>query len=642
MAITGYFLDQDWNYREVLLGFEHLHGSHTGENLSKSMHQLLTDHGITDRVLSMTTDNATNNNTLMMNIQETIQSQSRSDTLIFRVPCIAHVIQLSLNELLGKLKATPPNKEIELEWSNERTHSFQTKRSSSTRHIIDTLKKVNFLLPKSFKIILIRKSKIRGLTVFINASPQRLEAFIALQTKDPPLIPIQDVQTRWNSTFMMLNRAKRLQPFYDQYCTDHQYLHFKLDQEEWRQVEYLLLLTKPFFDFTTMLSKTRDVTIHNIFSIYNKLFSHLDEAKSKLKNKGVIQKKRMFQALQTAKRKLSKYYTTTDDESYGDIYALATILCPSKKLRYFASIDWQGEIDYVKHYHEVLKREFHQYKEMLRYNSDTMVLQDATREILDDDDCDLDAACASQNQPRDELSKPQDDEIARYLAWGIKRQKPRAFWKEHEHEFPILIRMAQDILSIPASGAGVERLFNCARDICYYRRGQLKPSTIRGLMLYQFATNFEIEQKEIEVIKEHLSIGEAALLDQARKLMPQLETLKPISDNEEEDQELSIEDTQRIESCNDDSEDGRNDRSKQLQYNRSKKRLSEALDDDDDSLPEMPMDEGTQGRLGRIRKQPRLPNGFQIDLRQSTQYENDKIMSTKLKTSIINEYTTIT
>jgi hypothetical protein len=143
MAITGYFLDQDWNYCEVLLGFEHLHGSHTGENLSKTVIQLLTDHGITDRVLSVTTDNATNNNTLMMNIQETIQSQSQSDTLIFRVPCIAHVIQLSLNELLGKLKVTPPNKEIELEWSDERTHSFQTKRSSSTRQIADTLKKAS-------------------------------------------------------------------------------------------------------------------------------------------------------------------------------------------------------------------------------------------------------------------------------------------------------------------------------------------------------------------------------------------------------------------------------------------------------------------------------------------------------------------
>ena len=410
----------------------------------------------------------------------------------------------------------------------------------------------------------------------------------------------------------MLNRAKRLQSFYDQYCTDHQYLHFKLDQEEWRQIEYLLLLTKPFFDFTTMLSKTRDVTAHNIYSIYNKLFSHLDEVESKLNNKGVIWKKHMLEALQTAKRKLSKYYTASDHESYGNIYALATILCQSKKLRYFASADWQGEIDYAKHYHGVLKQEFQRYKEMIHYDPDTVVLPDTTGEALDNNDCDLDAACASHNQPQDELSKPEGDEIARYLAQGIERQKPRVFWKGHEHEFPVLARMARDILSIPASGAGVERLFNSARDICHYRRGQLKPSTIRELMLHQFATKFEVEQKEMEVIKEHLSIGEAALLDEARKPMPQLETLEPISDNEEDDQEPGIEETRQIESGEDDSVSGRTDRSKQLQCKRSRK---QSFDDDDGGLPETPIYEGTQGRSGRIRKQPRLPDGFQIDLR---------------------------
>lgn len=144
----------------------------------------------------------------------------------------------------------------------------------------------------------------------------------------------------------------------------------------------------------------------------------------------------------------------------------------------------------------------------------------------------------------------------------------------------------------------------------------MKPSTIRGLLLHQFATNFDVKQKEIKTIKEYLSTREATLLDQARKPMPNLETLKPISDNEEEDQEPSIQDTQQKRSCDDDSDDERNnDQSKQVQRKRSKKRLSESLNKDDDDLPEMPIDESILGRSGRIRKQPRLPNGFQIDLR---------------------------
>ena len=176
MAITGYFLDNDWEYREVLLGFEPLHGPHTGSNLSSVVINILEKHQITDRILSITTDNATNNNTMINSIQEEIKVQGIGDTGVFRIPCLAHVIQLSLNQLLGKMKATPINDETEIEWSDERAYSTHPKRTN--REIVDTL------------------NKIRNLAIFINASPQRREAFLGLQTEEPHLLPIQDVRTR--------------------------------------------------------------------------------------------------------------------------------------------------------------------------------------------------------------------------------------------------------------------------------------------------------------------------------------------------------------------------------------------------------------------------------------------------------------
>lgn len=144
MAITGYFLDQEWNYREVLLGFEHLYGSHTGDNLSKTVIEILQQYGVADRVLSITTDNASNNNTMITSVQETVQSFGLGNASIFRVPCIPHVIQLSLNQLLGKIKAKPLNQEAETEWSDKRTRSLQSRQP--TQEIMDTLKKVNYLI----------------------------------------------------------------------------------------------------------------------------------------------------------------------------------------------------------------------------------------------------------------------------------------------------------------------------------------------------------------------------------------------------------------------------------------------------------------------------------------------------------------
>ena len=143
MAVTGYFLDSDWNYCEVLLGFEHLHGSHTGAYLSEVVIQILQEHGIADRVLSITTDNASNNNTMMQGVQEMVQSQALCDTSVFRVPCIVHVLQLSLKELLGKIRANPVNEEAESEWSGACTESLQTNSRQPPKDIMATLKKVS-------------------------------------------------------------------------------------------------------------------------------------------------------------------------------------------------------------------------------------------------------------------------------------------------------------------------------------------------------------------------------------------------------------------------------------------------------------------------------------------------------------------
>ena len=64
----------------------------------------------------MITDNASNNNTLMSSMQESLQSlELNNGSIIVRVPCIAYVIQLSLNDLLGKIKAIPKNENIEID-----------------------------------------------------------------------------------------------------------------------------------------------------------------------------------------------------------------------------------------------------------------------------------------------------------------------------------------------------------------------------------------------------------------------------------------------------------------------------------------------------------------------------------------------
>jgi len=90
MASTGYFIDSNWEYWEVLLGFEPLSGQHTGLNLGGVLWDILQKYDIEDRILAITTDNASNNSTLVESLYDIHGS------FIIRTPCLAHVMQLAL------------------------------------------------------------------------------------------------------------------------------------------------------------------------------------------------------------------------------------------------------------------------------------------------------------------------------------------------------------------------------------------------------------------------------------------------------------------------------------------------------------------------------------------------------------------
>ena len=53
----------------------------------------------------------------------------------------------------------------------------------------------------------------------------------------------------------------------------------------------------------------------------------------------------------------------------------------------------------------------------------------------------------------------------------------------HAAEFPIIARMAQDFLAIPATSVSVERVFSKSRHICSSLRSSFKEKTISMALL---------------------------------------------------------------------------------------------------------------------------------------------------------------
>ncbi|KAJ9484644.1 hypothetical protein VN97_g8724 [Penicillium thymicola] len=92
-----------------------------------------------------------------------------------------------------------------------------------------------------------------------------------------------------------------------------------------------------------------------------------------------------------------------------------------------------------------------------------------------------------------------------------------------------------EMFSIPANGAGVERLFNTARDVCHYRRGRLESETIEETMLYLCASRFDLKDTEVKQHEKYFTLHE---IEASKEQNPEnLEKMEfdSISDNEEDE-----------------------------------------------------------------------------------------------------------
>lgn len=155
----------------------------------------------------------------------------------------------------------------------------------------------------------------------------------------------------------------------------------------------------------------------------------------------------------------------------------------------------------------------------------------------------------------------------------------------------MLAALARDTLSVPATGAGVERLFNSARDLCHYRRGSLQSSTIQDLMLLMCSIRFNLEEEQLAFIREYASKSERELQQEEIDERIQ-EDIIEISDNEEGPSLYNLKRHRSIEPV----EEPEN------------KPEEEPTWEEEPDLPE----QNTQQVSGRVRKYSKLLDGYEI------------------------------
>lgn len=158
-----------------------MESEHDGLSLSKAMIEVLENYEIADRLLGVTCDNASNNSTMLAEIEKyylLTYPDCGFSVAWNQIECMAHVINLGAQEMFKNFKQP-------IDWE------IYGPNSDSSDKLVSAVSRLSFLVRK------------------IRLSPKlrRLMKKVCDEKKIKYLVPIIDVKTRWNSTYDMLARA---------------------------------------------------------------------------------------------------------------------------------------------------------------------------------------------------------------------------------------------------------------------------------------------------------------------------------------------------------------------------------------------------------------------------------------------------
>jgi len=289
LGILAYYINDAWELEEVLIGFEHLEGEHTGEEMALKTKAVLDWFGIAQRLGTITSDNASNNDTLNMHLAQLLTLDGSNPTWhphVNRIGCLAHTIQLILGRFIGALGFAADNDTVPQNFDKDTELPLLDSQKAGFKKTI-----MKVLLASLMHVNSRSQSQVRMLAVAIGSSPQRNGVFLGLQLGRTKVVRkmIRDVSTRWNSTLAMLERAYALRVFIIHWVTQfpkhHRYQPLLLSPEEWSLIEYIMTVLKPLRQYTLWISTTSTITIHKSLAVYNEIINNFDGVIESLQRK---------------------------------------------------------------------------------------------------------------------------------------------------------------------------------------------------------------------------------------------------------------------------------------------------------------------------------------------------------------------
>ena len=298
-------------------------GSHSGENFADLFRKVLDQFECTNQLFSITADNASTNNKMAEWIEKEVPTFNHRTHLL---GCVAHVINLAAKSALSTFGTIGEDDE---------DHELPTSMMD-VRYITNEPGRVNVNLKTVLK-------RVHGFSVFVRGSPQQRERFAQTvrfiqpdQFNDNITVLVLDVETRWNSTLHMFQRAMTLKKSYNHFCSENDDCHkFKLNDDEWEQVSYIIAMLEPLGAATELLCGSEYPTLNSALPIYLILIKRLTIIQNGLYNQG--------QLIDPAKKLFDKLNQYLQLALKKPLYICAMVMDPRFKMHF-----WKSQIGIIE------------------------------------------------------------------------------------------------------------------------------------------------------------------------------------------------------------------------------------------------------------------------------------------------------
>ena len=272
----------------------------------------------------------------------------------------------------------------------------------------------------------------------------------------------QDVSTRWNSLYLMIESFNDMFDELEHILYERKDL-FRLQGIDMTIIKILLQFLNIFKEASERLSAAKSPTINEIYVWRKKIEAHCE-----------------LTSLDSSVLKQLKHSVMTNLDmrmSIDNLHKIAVILDPNFKKMKFLPHSERNEIKHqillmmMEAGKEIKSKQDHENKDQSSNSKKQFLSHDIFKDFMDDSDL------------SDEDDKSIECQLNSYINEKIKNLPVDIceYWN-NQTSYPTLKKLAQQILSIPASSAASERIFSSAGKIFSENRTRLSPEHLDALI----------------------------------------------------------------------------------------------------------------------------------------------------------------